>query len=172
MNNKTIKLIYMNLTLAPCHISRTFFQMRKIHGVSLVLGLFLSCTRTDAVVWEAEMPNLLGECYKQLTADLTPSDIPSHAVMSHCLGSYIWENPDTRYQLNLTQYQVNYVRSIYREYQQRLHNGRRNKRQAQRAIRRELRVLSDEQRQRFFDALDVLKAEGVNECKRLLIKYY
>ncbi|XP_048759156.2 uncharacterized protein LOC125668782 [Ostrea edulis] len=134
--------------------------MRKIHVLGVVLGLFLSCIQTDAVVWEAEMPSLLEDCYKQLTIDLTVADIPSHAVMSHCLGSYIWENPGLRYQLNLTQHQVNYVRSVYREYQQRIHNSRRHKRQAQRAIRREIRVLSDEQRQRFFDALNEMKAEG------------
>ncbi|XP_048753556.2 uncharacterized protein LOC125664792 [Ostrea edulis] len=134
--------------------------MREIHVLSVVLGLFLSCIQSDAVVWEAEMPSLLEDCYKQLTINLTVADIPSHAVMSHCLGSYIWQNPDHRYQLNLTQHQVSYVRSVYREYQQRIHNSRRHKRPAKRAIRREIRVLSDEQRQRFFYALNVMKAEG------------
>ncbi|XP_062609087.1 uncharacterized protein LOC134270859 [Saccostrea cucullata] len=133
--------------------------MRKLHFFPAFLGL-LFVIRTRAMLWETDMPNLLKQCYEQFTQGLTVADIPGYSVQSYCLGSYIWQTPHLRHQLNLTESQVNYIRSFYREYQQRLRNTRRHKRQAQRAFRREIRVLDDAQRQRFFNALAVLKQNG------------
>lgn len=106
------------------------------------------------------MPSLLKQCYEEHTRGLTVSDIPSQDVQSYCLGSYIWQIPHIQRQVNVTESQINYIKSVYREYQRNLYSTRRHKRQAQRALRRELRVLSDAERQRFFDALNALKADG------------
>ncbi|XP_061197945.1 uncharacterized protein LOC133206055 [Saccostrea echinata] len=133
--------------------------MRKLHFFQAILGL-LFAIRTNAMIWETDMPNLLKQCYEQFTQGLTVGDIPGHSVQSYCLSSYIWQSPHLRHQLNLTESQVNYIRSFYREYQHRLRNTRRHKRQAQRAFRREIRVLDDAERQRFFNALAALKENG------------
>ena len=130
-------------------------------GVLRVLfGLVLSMTGTYAIIWEADMPSLLKQCYEEHTRGLTVSDIASHDIQSYCLGSYVWQIPYIQ-RFNMTRQQINYIRSVYREYQQKLYHTRRHKRQVQRAIRRELRVLSDEQRQRFFNALNAMKRDGV-----------
>ncbi|XP_062609075.1 uncharacterized protein LOC134270846 [Saccostrea cucullata] len=133
--------------------------MAQFHFLSTILVL-LFVIQTNTMAMQTDMPNLLKQCYEQFTQGLNPvSDIQDHSIQSYCLGSYIWHSPNLRHQLNLTESQVNYIRSFYREYQQRLQNKRRHKRQAQRAFRRELRVLDDAQRKRFFDALIKLKNE-------------
>lgn len=130
--------------------------------LNVFLGLVLFAFRTHSIMWEADMPSLLKQCYEEHTRGLTVSDIPSHDVQSYCLGSYIWQIPHIQRQVNMTESQINYIKSVYREYQHKMYSARRQKRQAQRAIRRELRVLSDAERQKFFDALNALKADGVN----------
>ncbi|XP_062570260.1 tyrosinase-like protein 1 [Saccostrea cucullata] len=132
--------------------------MTQLHFLSTILVLLI-VNQTNTIAMETDMPNLLKHCYEQFTRGLPVTDIQDHSIQSYCLGSYIWQSPNLRHQLNLTETQVNYIRSFYREYQQRLQNKRRHKRHAQRAFRRELRVLDDAQRKRFFDALIKLKNE-------------
>lgn len=73
----------------------------------------------------------------------------------------------------MTEDEINLIKSAYREFQQNLHSARRHKRQANRALRREIRVLSDGERQKFFDALNKLKENEVRlQCKCILVDHF
>lgn len=135
--------------------------------LSVIVGTVVFVVQTHAVIWEADMPNLLKQCYEEHTHDLT-SDVPSHDIHTYCLGKFIWQIPNVQGKFNMTENEINHIKSAYREFQQNLHSTRRHKRQAQRALRRELRVLSDEERQRFFNALNTLKENKVRlQCTRI-----
>lgn len=140
--------------------------------VNVIVGAVLFAVQTHAVIWEADMPSLLKQCYKEYTRDLT-SDVPGHDVHTYCLEKYIWQIPNVQGKFNMTENEINRIKSAYREFQQKEHSRRRNKRQAQRALRRELRVLSDQERQKFFDAFNKLKEKKVRlQCKRIFDDFF
>lgn len=137
--------------------------------VSVIVGAVLFAVQTHAVIWEADMPSLLKQCYEEHTRDLT-SDVPGHDIHTYCLGKFIWQIPNVQGKFNMTENEINHIKSAYLEYQQKVHSTRRHKRQAQRALRRELRVLSDEERLRFFVALYRLKENGVRlQCISIFV---
>lgn len=140
--------------------------------LSLIVGTVVFAVQTNALIWEADMPNLLKQCYEELTHDLT-SDPPGQDVHTYCLGKYIWQIPNVQGKFNMTENEINLIKSAYREFQQNLHSARRHKRQANRALRREIRVLSDGERQKFFDALNKLKENEVRlQCKCILVDHF
>lgn len=128
--------------------------------ISVIVGTVVFAVQIHAVIWEADMPNLLKQCYEESTHDLT-SDAPGHDIHTYCLEKFIWQISNVQGKFNMTENEINHIKSAYSEFQQNLHSTRRHKRQANRAFRRELRVLSDEERQRFFVALNRLKENGV-----------
>lgn len=135
--------------------------------LSVIVGTVVFAVQTNALIWEADMPNLLKQCYEEHTHDLT-SDPPGQDVHTYCLGKYIWQIPNVQGKFNMTENEINLIKSAYREFQQNLH-----KRQANRALRREIRVLSDGERQKFFDALNKLKENEVRlQCKCILVDHF
>lgn len=128
--------------------------------LSVIVGTVVFAVQTNALIWEADMPNLLKQCYEEHTHDLT-SDPLGQDVHTYCLGKFIWQIPNVQGKFNMTENEINHIKSAYSDFQQNVHSTRRHKRQANRALRRELRVLSDEERQRFFVALNRLKENGV-----------
>lgn len=137
--------------------------------LSVFVGTVVFAVQTHALIWEADMPNLLKQCYEEHTHDLT-SELPGQDVHTYCLGKYIWQIPNVQGKFNMTENEINLIKSAYRDFQQNLHSARRHKRQANRALRRELRVLSDEERRSFFNALNKLKENKVRlQCKCILV---
>ena len=78
-----------------------------------------------------------------------------------CTKAFMQFAMDTKTQLNLTKEEINYLWSIEREIQGKMHNHR-HKRQATRIylpIRRECRLIEEDERRKLFRAVNILKRE-------------
>jgi hypothetical protein len=138
-------------------------------------AIILVIIGTRAAVWECELPGLFKECYDFYSRIARPYNTPAYAVQSRCINSYLWKTSFVRYHTTFTADGLNYIRSLQREIEVKRRYSR-YKRQAGQplAVRREIRTLSDAEREAFFNAVNILKGDGVsmtvflNYCKRFL----
>lgn len=119
---------------------------------------------TYAAVWECELPDLFKECYNFYSRVAKVHTTPAYGIHSRCINSYLWKTSSSRYHLQLSHDNINYIKSLQREMnmKRRMNRYTRYKRQAAAppAVRREIRTLSDTERQAFFDAVNTLKNDG------------
>lgn len=73
--------------------------------LSVFVGIVVFAVQTHALIWEADMPNLLKQCYEEHTHDLT-SELPGQDVHTYCLGKYIWQIPNVQGKFNMTENEI------------------------------------------------------------------
>ncbi|VDI33078.1 tyrosinase [Mytilus galloprovincialis] len=121
--------------------------------------ILLSIT-VNGLIEDKPMPRLLYECFYNQTRKFDITTKPSYSVFTHCRNYYWTKTAADRYSVNIDPGVFTYVERL----ENNLFNHR-QKRQAtqggpfQRRIRKEIRAMTDTERQAFFNAVVQLKLD-------------
>ena len=120
----------------------------------VVLISIVSC-----LIQDEPMPREFHECFLNQTSGRDITTMPSYSVQVHCLNYYWTKTHQDRFHTNIDPSVLNWIQTLDRNL-----NLRRQKRQARGEPlrrRREIRTLSDRERQAFFNAIVALKEDTV-----------
>ncbi|XP_052087656.1 tyrosinase-like protein isoform X1 [Mytilus californianus] len=118
-----------------------------------------------SMMTENDMPAILCKCFNEKAGSITT--IPGELILYTCVNKYLAETWLERYHPpRLTDPDtINWLQSLGRKVRGQEYNIR-TKRQAVRRIRREIRTLTDAQRNRFIQAVQQLKARSIGTTNR------
>ncbi|VDI13703.1 tyrosinase [Mytilus galloprovincialis] len=114
---------------------------------------------------ENDMPEILCKCLSEKAGSITI--IPADLILYTCVNKYLAETWLERYQppRRIDPDTINWLRSLGRKVRGQEYNIR-TKRQAARRVRREIRTLTDAQRNRFIRAVQELKDRRIGSTNR------
>lgn len=124
--------------------------------------LFLECfSLVEALIDTGDLPLELGECFQLKTEDSNVTEVPSEDICITCITDYLWKHGTHRHCFNKTEHDLTWVAEILTE----LHpvTSKRQKRTPpkQRRRRKEYRMLSDKEREKYHLAINRMKRDRV-----------
>ena len=123
----------------------------------------------ESLVAPIPLPNILDNCFRTRTQNISYSDVPAAGINSYCIKYYLYKTATTRYYAPVGNETIKYAQDLFEKVVKKA-RAHRKKRQAM-SFRREMRSTSPAYRNRLFRRINQLKNRVGTKLNFLLFSF-
>ncbi|XP_033755086.1 tyrosinase-like protein 1 [Pecten maximus] len=133
-----------------------------VQGLLLVVCLIVNNpVHVSGLVEPLPMPNILKDCYRYRTQILNVTDMPAHEISAFCVSNFLYKTYNLRPQRPIANETIQYAQELFRQVFGDAQKHHRNKRQFNRRVRREVRMMTRQMWNTFVTRINLLKNQMV-----------